>query len=58
MASRGEHRALALVDALVAPLAEMHGLVVLHHNSDLDLVGTETGQTHQWVVPRGTPHAH
>ena len=38
LASRGEHRALALVDALVAPLAETHGLVVLHYNSDL-LIG-------------------
>jgi hypothetical protein len=29
-------------------------LVVLHYDADFDLVAAVTGQTVQWVVPRGT----
>ncbi|MGH9071336.1 MAG: PIN domain nuclease [Acidimicrobiales bacterium] len=54
LAERGQHRALSLVDALVAAVAEGRGLAVLHYDSDFVLVAKVTGQAQQWVVPAGT----
>ena len=54
LAARGWHRAVSLVDALVAALADAHGLVVLHYDADFELIAEITGQPHQWVVARGT----
>lgn len=54
LAARGQHRALSLVDALVAAAAEARGLVVLHYDADFELVAQVTGQAHEWVVPRGS----
>jgi predicted nucleic acid-binding protein len=54
LASRGQHRALSLVDALVAAIAEARGLVVLHYDADFELISAVTGQPHQWIVDRGT----
>ena len=54
LAKRGWHRACSLVDALVAALADAHGLAVLHYDADFELVAEITDQPHQWVVERGT----
>jgi len=54
LAARSQHRALSLVDGLVAAAAEALNLVVLHYDADFDLVAEVTGQAHEWVVPRGT----
>ena len=54
LAARGEHRALSLVDGLVAAAAEARDLVVLHYDADFELVAEITGQAQEWVVPRGT----
>ena len=54
LAVRGWHRAISLVDALVAALADAHGLVILHYDADFELVAEITGQPHQWVVEQGT----
>ena len=54
LADRGQHRALSLVDALVAAIAESRGLTVLHYDSDFELVSATTGQPNQWIVPPGT----
>jgi predicted nucleic acid-binding protein len=54
LAARGQHRALSLVDALVAAVAETRNLTVLHYDADFELVAELTGQRHQWVVERGT----
>jgi predicted nucleic acid-binding protein len=54
LAARGQHRALSLVDGLVAAIAETRNLTVLHYDSDFELVTDITGQPHQWVVERGT----
>ena len=54
LAERGQHRALSLVDALVAAVAETRGLTVLHYDADFELVAEFTGQAHEWVVTRGT----
>ena len=54
LATRSQHRALSLVDALVAATAEARGLTVLHYDGDFELLAEVTGQPHEWVVPRGT----
>jgi predicted nucleic acid-binding protein len=54
LAARSQHRALSLVDALVAAVAEARDLIVLHYDADFELVAGITGQGQEWVVPRGT----
>ena len=54
LATRGQHRALSLVDGLVAAAAAARDLVVLHYDADFELVAEVTGQEHEWIVPRGT----
>lgn len=54
LASRGQHRAISLVDGLVAAIAEARDLIVLHYDSDFELVADVTGQGQQWIVERGT----
>jgi predicted nucleic acid-binding protein len=54
LAAHGRHRALSLVDALVAAVAEARDLILLHYDADFELVSEITGQPHEWVVARGT----
>jgi predicted nucleic acid-binding protein len=54
LAEPGQHRALSLVDALVAAVAETRKLTVLHYDRDFELVADITGQPHRWIVGRGT----
>jgi predicted nucleic acid-binding protein len=51
---RSRHRAVSLVDALVAAVAEARELTVLHYDADFELLAAVTGQAHEWVVRRGT----
>jgi predicted nucleic acid-binding protein len=51
---RGQHRAVSIPDLLVAAVAEVEQLTVLHYDADFDLVATITGQPASWVVPRGS----
>jgi len=50
----GHMRAVGLPDLLVAAVAERERVIVLHYDSDYDLIAQVTGQPMQWVVPRGT----
>lgn len=54
LAHQGHHRALSLVDALVAAVAETRNLTVLHYDADFELVSNITGQPNQWVVEPGS----
>jgi predicted nucleic acid-binding protein len=54
LAGRAQHRAISLVDALVAAVAEARELTVLHYDADFELISGVTRQVQQWVVPRGT----
>ena len=54
LSARGQHRALSLVDALVAATAEVRELTVLHYDADFELIAEITGQFHEWIVERGT----
>jgi predicted nucleic acid-binding protein len=51
---RGQHRAVSIPDLLVAAVAEVEGLSVLHYDADFELVAGVTGQPAEWVVPRGS----
>ncbi len=54
LVARGQHRALSLVDALVAAIAEARDLTVLHYDRDFEHVAAITGQPQRWIVPPGT----
>lgn len=51
---QGRHRQLSLVDAVVAAVAEVRGLTILHYDADFENAAEITGQRQQWIVPRGT----
>lgn len=44
LADRGMHRAPSVPDLLIAALAELSGLIVLHVDKDFDLIAEMTGQ--------------
>lgn len=50
----GHHRAVKLPDLLVAAVAEVEGLTVMHYDADFDRIAEITGQPTQWVVEAGT----
>ncbi|MBW3662005.1 MAG: PIN domain nuclease [Actinobacteria bacterium] len=50
----GQHRAVSIPDLLLAAIADIDGLTVLHYDSDFDLIAGVTGQTTEWVVQRGS----
>jgi predicted nucleic acid-binding protein len=54
MAARGHHRAAGVIDLLTAAVAEHHGAVVLHYDTDFEHIAASTGQPHAWVVRRGS----
>ena len=53
LARRGQHR-LSLPDLLIAAVAELHDLIVLHYDADYDRLAEVTDQSTEWVVPRGS----
>jgi predicted nucleic acid-binding protein len=44
LADRGHHRAPSIPDLMIAAVAELAGLVVLHVDKDFDLIASITGQ--------------
>lgn len=54
LVGRGQHRAVSIPDLLIAATAEVEQLVVLHYDADFDRIAEVTGQTMEWVVPRGS----
>ena len=44
LAERGQHRAPSVPDLIIAAIAESAGLVVLHNDTDFDLIADVTGQ--------------
>lgn len=52
LADRGQHRAPSVPDLLIAAMAELRGLEVLHVDKDYDLIAEVTGQPmHRLDVP-------
>jgi predicted nucleic acid-binding protein len=54
LAHSGLHRAAKLPDLLIAAIAETAGASVLHYDSDYDHIANVTGQSTEWIVPRGS----
>jgi predicted nucleic acid-binding protein len=51
---RGHHRAVSIPDLLVAAVAEVEHLSVLHYDADFERIAQITDQPTEWVLPRGT----
>ena len=49
LADRGQHRAPAVPDLIIAATAELAGLTVLHRDKDFDLIASVTGQPAEWL---------
>ncbi|PZF82846.1 PIN domain-containing protein [Jiangella anatolica] len=54
MAAVSRHRGLSLADLVVAACAAAHDAVVVHYDSDYDLIAEVTGQPVEWIVPAGS----
>jgi predicted nucleic acid-binding protein len=48
LTGKGQHRGAGPVDLVVAATAELHGLTLLHHDRDFDIIAKITGQPLQW----------
>jgi predicted nucleic acid-binding protein len=48
LTSRSQHRSAGPVDLALAATAELHGLTLLHHDRDFDIIGRVTGQSLRW----------
>ena len=53
LARTGHHR-VPIPDLLIAATSESASLTILHYDSDFDTIVSVTGQSAQWVVPRGS----
>jgi predicted nucleic acid-binding protein len=51
---RGRHRVVSIPDLLVAAVAEIERLTVLHYDADFELVASITGQPVEWLLPQGS----
>jgi predicted nucleic acid-binding protein len=54
LASRGRHRGVSVPDLVLAAIADIEELTILHDDADFDLISDVTGQPSEWVVPRGS----
>jgi len=53
LARAGHHR-LPIPDLVIAAAAESAGLTILHYDANFDRIAEVTGQSVEWVVPRGS----
>lgn len=51
---RGQHRGVSVPDLVLAAIADIEELTLLHYDADFDLISGVTGQPAEWVVPRGS----
>jgi len=54
LVTRGQHRGVSVPDLVLAAIADIEELTILHYDADFDLISQVTGQATEWVVPRGT----
>jgi predicted nucleic acid-binding protein len=54
LASKSQLRAVGMPDLLIAAVAERERVTVVHYDSDFDTIAAITGQSTQWVAPRGS----
>lgn len=48
------HRSVGTADLLIAAAAEVAGATVWHYDEDFDRIAEVTGQSTEWIVPRGS----
>jgi len=48
LTSKGQHRSAGPVDLILAATAQLHGLTLLHHDRDFDVIAGVTGQPTRW----------
>lgn len=53
LARSGRHR-VPIPDLVISAAAQAAGLVVLHYDSDYDVIASVTGQEVEWVAPKGS----
>ena len=54
LVARGQHRGVGVPDLVLAAVADIEELTILHYDADFDLISRVTGQPTEWVVPRGS----
>ena len=54
LVTRGHHRGVSVPDLVLAAIADIEGLTILHYDADFDLISDVTGQPTEWAVPRGS----
>lgn len=54
LARSSQHRHFLLPDLIIAATAELNGATVLHYDADYDRIAAVTGQSVEWVIPKGT----
>jgi predicted nucleic acid-binding protein len=54
LAKQSRLRSVGIADLLVAAVADLHRITVLHYDGDYEHVATLTEQDVRWVVPRGS----
>jgi predicted nucleic acid-binding protein len=54
LAERSQHRGPTPVDLLVAAIADLNGVTLLHHDRHFDAISRVTGQPMEWLPKRGT----
>lgn len=48
------HRSVKIADLVIAACAEAAGATVWHYDEDFDRIAEVTGQSCEWVAPRGS----
>jgi predicted nucleic acid-binding protein len=54
LAERSQHRGPSPVDVLIAAIAEVNGVTLLHYDRHFDAIARVTGQPMEWLARRGT----
>ncbi len=54
LAAEGHHRGPKPVDLLIAAVAEVHDVTLLHYDRHFDLIASATGQKTEWLARRGS----
>ncbi len=54
LGERSQHRHFRLPDLIIAATAELNGATVLHYDADYDRIAEVTGQSTEWVAPKGS----
>ena len=54
LAAQGHHRGPKPVDILIAAVAEIHDVTLLHYDGHFELIAAATGLEAEWLARRGT----